>query len=95
MADDSILSHPEILPLEKLIDILSSRAIPKEELLGKDKDVLVQLFYRYVVPLPQRTSHMRRANRLRKHLNPVKSLNSETKDDKRGLKRYGEIFTTL
>lgn len=98
MADDGVLSHPEVLPEEKLIEILSSRGIPVKELCEKGKDVLVQLSYRYVVPLPQRAANMRRANRLRKELHPVRPIgsnSSETKNKNRVLKRYEEIITSL
>lgn len=98
MADAySVLSYPELLPEEKLIEILSSRGIPEKELCEKDKDVLVQLSHRYVVPLPQRTTNMRRANRLRKQLHPIRAIesnSSETQNKNTVLKRYMEILTS-
>ena len=86
------LSHPEILSAEKLQEILSSRGLPTKDLVDKSKNDLVQLFYRFVVPLPQRKSHMRRANRL-KTLTIVNRATDvkEGKLNNRGIKRYGGL----
>ena len=85
------LSHPEILSHERLVDLLSDRGFPKEELTVKDKDILVQMCYRFIVPLPQRVSNMRRANRLKNNLHPFKanksSSDTESVQNKPGCKR--------
>ena len=91
----SVLSHPEILGHEKLVDILSSRGLPKEELTIKEKDVLVEMFYRFVVPLPQRTTNMRRANRLKKKLSPIKMPKPADKESKPGCKRCDIVISGL
>ena len=97
MAADScsILSHPEILSVEKLKNILSSRGIPSKDLVDKSKDDLVQLFYHFIVPLPQRTTHMRRANRRKQNVAGV-SIGSTTTNKgefgSRGIKRYAETM---
>ncbi|XP_028397908.1 uncharacterized protein LOC114521614 isoform X2 [Dendronephthya gigantea] len=85
MAD--ALSHPEILPLEKLQDILTSRGIPFKDLVNKHKSDLVQLFYRYVVPLPQRESNMRRANRLKIVRRKLIGHGKDRECKSRGIKR--------
>ena len=87
-----ILSHPEILPAEKLRDILLSRGLPSKDLVDKEKNDLVQLFYRFIVPLPQRTSHMaRRANRLQTKMTVVDTRRACANEEgciSRGIKRY-------
>ena len=91
MADNSssMLSHPEILSVEKLKDILSCRGIPDKDLVDKDKNGLVQLFHRFIVPLPQRTTrNTRRANRLKR--NRVTSP-AGREYSCRGIKRYAVI----
>ena len=59
----SNINHPEILSVEKLREILLSRSIPSKDVMNKDKNDLVQLFYRFIVPLPQRKVHRRRGGR--------------------------------
>ncbi len=88
-----ILSHPEILPAEKLRDILLSRGLPSKDLVDKEKNDLVQLFYRFIVPLPQRTSHMamRRRNRLQSKMTVVDTRQTCANEKgciSRGIKRY-------
>ncbi|XP_028397907.1 uncharacterized protein LOC114521614 isoform X1 [Dendronephthya gigantea] len=90
MAD--ALSHPEILPLEKLQDILTSRGIPFKDLVNKHKSDLVQLFYRYVVPLPQRESNMRRANRLKIVRRKLIGHGKDRECKSRGIKRMQPGF---
>ena len=58
------LNHPEILSVEKLREILLSRSIPSKDVMNKDKNDLVQLFYRFIVPLPQRKVRRRRVNQV-------------------------------
>lgn len=57
------LSHPEILSPEKLREILCSRGLLPKDLKDKEKDELVKLCHRFVVPLPQRDKQLRRARR--------------------------------
>lgn len=61
------LHHPEVLSRERLLQILCDRSIPLEHLLYLEKGDLVQLFYKYVTPLPQRLHQLRRAGR-RQHV---------------------------
>lgn len=61
------LFHPEVLSRERLLQILCDRSIPREHLLYLEKGDLVQLFYKYVTPLPQRLHQLRRARR-RQHV---------------------------
>ena len=61
------LFHPEVLSRERLLQILCDRSIPREHLLYLEKGDLVQLFYKYVTPLPQRLYQLRRARR-RQHV---------------------------
>ena len=94
---NSILSHPEILSVEKLKGILSSRGIPNKDLVDKSKNDLVQLFYHYIVPLPQRTTHMRRANRLFRLKQNFARVTGSPKTNEwgcsnRGIKRYAETI---
>ena len=90
----SILSHPEILSMENLREILLSRGIPSEDVVDKDKNDLVQLFYRFIVPLPQRASHKKRGNQLDTRVTSVYSWTkkptdgNETERSTRGIKRY-------
>ncbi|PFX34534.1 hypothetical protein AWC38_SpisGene522 [Stylophora pistillata] len=57
------LDHPEVLSRERLLDILCDRSIPREDLICLEKGDLVQIFYKYVTPLPQRLHQLRRARR--------------------------------
>ncbi|CAB4007210.1 ashwin-like isoform X1 [Paramuricea clavata] len=95
MADNSssILSHPEILSVEKLKDILSCRGIPDKAIVDKDKNGLVQLFHRFIVPLPQRTTrNTRRANRLK--IKRVTSPAGAREYSCRGIKRKSNSSDT-
>lgn len=58
------LDHPEVLSRERLIEILCERSILLQDLVDLEKGDLVQLFYRYVTPLPQRLHQLRRAKRV-------------------------------
>lgn len=58
------LDHPEVLSRERLIEILCERSMRQEDLLILEKGDLVQLFYKYVTPLPQRLHQLRRAKRV-------------------------------
>ena len=58
------LDHPEVLSRERLIEILCERSMRQEDLLSLEKGDLVQLFYKYVTPLPQRLHQLRRAKRV-------------------------------
>ena len=57
------LDHPEVLSRERLIEILSERCLNLQALVDLEKGDLVQLFYKYVTPLPQRLHQLRRAKR--------------------------------
>ena len=58
------LDHPEVLSSERLTEILCERSIHPQDLVDLDKGDLVQLFYKYVTPLPQRLHQLRRAKRV-------------------------------
>lgn len=58
------LDHPEVLSRERLIEILCERSILLQDLVDLEKGDLVQLFYKYVTPLPQRLHQLRRAKRV-------------------------------
>ena len=58
------LDHPEVLSRERLLEILCERSLRHEDLVDLEKGDLVQLFYKYVTPLPQRLHQLRRAKRL-------------------------------
>ena len=58
------LDHPEVLSRERLLEILCERSMREEDLMNLEKADLVQLFYKYVTPLPQRLHQLRRAKRL-------------------------------
>ena len=57
------LDHPEVLSKERLLEILRERSMHPQGLADLDKGDLVQLFYKYVTPLPQRLHQLRRAKR--------------------------------
>lgn len=57
------LHHPEVLSRERLLEILCERSLHHEDLVNLEKGDLVQLFYKYVTPLPQRLHQLRRAKR--------------------------------
>ncbi|XP_078373155.1 uncharacterized protein LOC144656789 isoform X2 [Oculina patagonica] len=57
------LDHPEVLSRERLLEILYERSMRQEDLVNLEKSDLVQLFYNYVTPLPQRLHQLRRAKR--------------------------------
>ena len=57
------LDHPEVLSRERLLEILCERSLHHEDLVNLEKDDLVQLYYKYVTPLPQRLHQLRRAKR--------------------------------
>lgn len=57
------LDHPEVLSRERLIGLLSERCLNLQDLVDLEKGDLVQLFYKYVTPLPQRLHQLRRAKR--------------------------------
>lgn len=61
--EERILDHPEILDRENLIEILCNRSIPLDEIKDLDKQELVNLFYKFVAPLPQRLHQLRRGKR--------------------------------
>lgn len=58
------LDHPEVLSRERLLEILCERSMRQEDLVDLEKGDLVQLFYKYVTPLPQRLHQLRRAKRV-------------------------------
>ena len=58
------LDHPEVLSRERLLEILCERSLRQDDLVDLEKGDLVQLFYKYVTPLPQRLHQLRRAKRL-------------------------------
>lgn len=57
------LIHPEVLPRENLVEILVERRLPLEEVENLEKHALVELFYKFVTPLPQRLHQLRRSKR--------------------------------
>lgn len=58
------LDHPEVLSRERLLEILCERSMRQEDLVNLEKGDLVQLFYQFVTPLPQRLHQLRRAKRV-------------------------------
>ncbi|XP_067675636.1 ashwin-like [Haliotis asinina] len=46
--------HPELLTKDGLLYILEQRYIQMSNLRGLDKEELLQLYYKYILPLPQR-----------------------------------------
>lgn len=63
-ASNENLDYPEILSRERLIEILSQRCFANEEIQGLEKHQLVNLFYKFVTPLPQRTVQLKRTKRV-------------------------------
>ena len=57
------LNHPEVLSRETLVEILVERRLPLEEVQDLEKHALVELFYKFVAPLPQRLHQLRRSKR--------------------------------
>ena len=96
----SNLSHPEILSVEKLREILLSRSIPSKDVMSKDKNDLVQLFYRFIVPLPQRKIHRRNSQVNSANMTGVcastkavyQSNSNETERCSHGIKRYLAVY---
>ncbi|XP_068698098.1 uncharacterized protein [Montipora foliosa] len=58
------LDFPEILSKERLIEILCQRCMQLQDLMDLEKSDLVELFHKYVTPLPQRLHQLRRAKRM-------------------------------
>lgn len=63
ITEDVNLVHPEVLTREKLVEILVERRMPLNEIDNLEKHALVELFYKFVVPLPQRLHQLRRSKR--------------------------------
>ena len=57
------LDHPEVLSRERLMEILCERSMNINELIDMEKQDLIQLFYKFVSPLPQRIHQLRRGKR--------------------------------
>ncbi|CAG2199840.1 ASW [Mytilus edulis] len=57
------LLYPELMSVGDLISVLEQRYIQNEDLSSLCKEGLVELYYRYVLPLPQRKYRMNRRGR--------------------------------
>ncbi|XP_021355339.1 ashwin-like [Mizuhopecten yessoensis] len=55
--------YPELLSKDGLLDILKQRYVSHSNLESLEKDDLVELYYKYVIPLPQRKYKMNRRGR--------------------------------
>ncbi|XP_069102861.1 ashwin-like [Argopecten irradians] len=55
--------YPELLSKEGLLDILRQRYVSHPDIETLEKDDLVELYYKYVIPLPQRKYRMNRRGR--------------------------------
>ncbi|XP_033739652.1 ashwin-like [Pecten maximus] len=55
--------YPELLSKDGLLDILRQRYVNHPDIERLEKDDLVELYYKYVIPLPQRKYRMNRRGR--------------------------------
>ncbi|XP_077977918.1 ashwin-like [Glandiceps talaboti] len=66
------LLHPEILSKETIIKILKSRCVRLDNMYNMDKDALVEVFHRTVLPMPQREFRDNRRGKIMAKLRPKK-----------------------
>ncbi|XP_062620313.1 ashwin-like [Saccostrea cucullata] len=87
--------YPELLSEEKLVQILRQRFIRHKDLTQLDKEQLVDLYYKYIIPLPQRTYRNNRRGRemTKRQIVQAKkrksSLNEADSPDKKKVKSAG------
>ncbi|KAG8234594.1 hypothetical protein J437_LFUL017097 [Ladona fulva] len=80
-SDVQKLLHPELLSQSELLDILASRCVRQEMLSGLDKNQLVDLFRRIVMPLPQRIYQNKRRGKMLNELRRQKEKSTGESDD--------------
>ncbi|XP_031570021.1 uncharacterized protein LOC116304419 [Actinia tenebrosa] len=88
------LDHPEILDRENLIEILCDRSIPLDEIKDLDKQELVNLFYKFVAPLPQRLHQLRRGKR-EPPKTTERTLAKKTANSIKGRKRLSDVQNSV
>ncbi|XP_052087782.1 uncharacterized protein LOC127724727 [Mytilus californianus] len=87
------LLYPELMSVGDLISVLDQRYIQNEDLSSLCKEGLVELYYRYVLPLPQRKYRMNRRGRemTKKQVIMAKKRKMAIKDDNEPPKKKSSV----
>ncbi|XP_060068363.1 ashwin-like [Ylistrum balloti] len=81
--------YPELMAKEGLLDILRQRYVSHPDIERLEKEELVELYYKYVIPLPQRKYRMNRRGRemTRKQILLAKKRKITAPDDTEPVKK--------